>query len=161
MTFFEPSDAYIKWLGKYTNLRITIDCGSGDGDLVRKLLKEGVKALGIEPFWVSRACYNPMLPVLASTVQRCKTIKDKECLILIARPDHSGWVSWVAHNAHPKSEILYISKPSNCEVDLEGWKLIQLETPPCNEEQTYRIARECGRPIVSSIHSLVDCLGPL
>lgn len=160
MVFFNATNLFVQWLKDRANGRMIFDCGSGDGDLLRKLINAKVKAVGIEPFWGDRTAFDPCLPVIPTTVQRCSLIRSTEALIVIARPDHSGWTYWVAHNAHPQSEILYIGKPENLEVDMDGWTMEVMDSPSCEEELVYRVDRQ-QQPSTFNSLELCDCLGAL
>jgi hypothetical protein len=65
----------------------------------------------------------------------------KPGLIIMARPDHGGWVEKVVRWAHRDSEILYITKPENIDVDLPGFKLKVVDAPECNCEQVFQVDR--------------------
>jgi hypothetical protein len=160
MVFFEATAPFVRWLKKRAAGRIIFDCGSGDGDLLRKLLAVKAKAVGIEPFWADCPAFDPRLPVMPTTVQRCSLFHYTTALVVIARPDHSGWASWVFHNARPESEILYIGKPDNLETDTDGWTTEVLDSPQCNEELVYRIDRQ-HKPAENMVFNMCDCVGVL
>lgn len=141
MIFFEPTPQFVDWLVEYAAGRMIFDVGCGDGYLLRLLVGRGQKALGIEPFWYEKEGFDIKLPVMPMAVQSCSVIRRSPGLVIIARPDHGGWVEWVPHNAHPDSEVLYISKPSNAEVDFGGYELVKLKAPRCPVEAVYRIDR--------------------
>ena len=109
MMFFEPTAEFIQWLVARANKRIIYDCGSGDGHLLRLLLAKHQRAMGIEPYWDMKDTYDPLLPVLPMRVQHVSALREYPGLIVIARPDHGGWVNELIDLAHRDSEILYIS----------------------------------------------------
>lgn len=158
--FFDPSPSFCEWLKKYANRRFILDCGSGDGQLLRGLLAIKQPCLGIEPFWVGRSCYDPELPVIPTTVQRYRPLRTKNSyLIVMARPDHSGWTHWLLKHAHAKSEVLYIGKPDNLYLDVGDWPVAPLVTPACAEEQVWRVERRTPPADLGPVLEGVDCLG--
>jgi hypothetical protein len=140
--FFKPSNKFVAWLIGYAGDRIIYDCGCGDAHLLRLLLDGGAKAMGIELLWAAREGYDPMLPVLPLGVDRCSGIREHAALIIIARPDHGGWAAGIESFAHPDSEILYISKPENVQVDFPLHDLQLVKSPACPVEKVYRVTRK-------------------
>lgn len=164
MCFFKPTTLFADWLLDYARDRIVYDCGCGDGVLLSMLVARKCKAIGVEPFWAGRVTRSAInLPVMPVTVQRCRLLRTHRGLILIARPDHSGWCEWLCHHAHPDSEVLYIGKPENTDVDLPDWGLDVVDAPECAEEVVYRVDR-INRPRYDAsldVLSEVDCLGAI
>ncbi len=127
MIFFRPTKKFITWLKKYTNDRLIIDVGSGEGYFLHVLNENKIKAIGIEP-------YGPMIPdpnrhhptptnVLPVLAQGCTLVTLREnSLIIIARPCHNNFCYETIKAKHPSSEVLYISKKENIELDLDDLK---------------------------------------
>lgn len=147
MIFFEPTPQFITWLVKHADKRVIYDCGSGEAHLLKLLIASRQRVIGIEPYWDIKEAYDPQLPVIPMCVQETSMLRKHTGLIVIARPDHSGWVEWIVENAHPESEILYISKPSNLEVDLPNSKYLQLKCPVCPVENVYQVQRDPSRKL--------------
>jgi hypothetical protein len=123
MIFFRPTKEFLLWLKKYTNNRLIIDVGCGEGYFLHLLNKSKIKAIGIEP-------YSPMIPdpsrthptptnILPVFAQGSPLITlGENNLILIARPCHSNFCYETILAKHPSSEVLYIGKKENIELDL-------------------------------------------
>lgn len=143
MVFFKPSDEYIDWLVARAAGRLIFDLGSGDGHLTRLLVAKKQPTCGVEPYWYGRDTYDPRLPVIQKPVQICGLLSKFQALVVMARPDHGGWVDWVARYVHPESECLYITRTSNAltGVDLPYETLTELDTPYCTYERTYLVDR--------------------
>ena len=123
MIFFRPNKKFMSWLKKYTNNRLIIDVGCGEGYFLHLLNKAKMKAIGIEP-------YNPLIPdpsrthpaptnVIPVLAQSSPLITVREdSLIIIARPCHSNFCYETIQARHPSSEVLYVGKKENIELDL-------------------------------------------
>lgn len=60
-------------------------------------------------------------------------LKDKSCLLIAARPDHSGWIRDVIGNK--ETELLYIGLRKNIDIDIpNNVKFKILNTPELKEE---------------------------
>lgn len=161
LTFFEPSDEFMVWLKRHVGDRVVYDIGSGEAHLLKLMLAAGVKAVGIEPHWDLKDAYDPLLPVLPMHAHRCNALRTHAGVIVIARPDHSGWVDGVVRNAHPDSEVLYISKPCNVRVDLDldDFGVEELTTPECDVERVYRVRPRADGPPVSRRSAYAEIMG--
>ena len=60
---------------------------------------------------------NRVLPV---EVHRCWLVRATATLIVVCRPDHSGWVRNIAAYMHQQSVLLYVGLRRNVEIDLPG-----------------------------------------
>ena len=141
MIFFNPTDAFIDWLISYAKGRIIIDLGSGEGYLIHLLNQRKVNCIGIEPYGAlitenkaSYSEYNFPTPsnIIGITAQLFLKDKKNNCLLVCARPDHSGWVSEVIKEA--TDEILYIGLKKNVTTDLGDSLFKILRTPELKEE---------------------------
>lgn len=143
MVFFEPSEAFVAWLAAHAAGRVVVDCGCGDGDLLRRLLARGVKAIGVDPWWALKDGFDPRLQVLPLPAQKAGFIHSHPAVLVVARPDHGGWVDELVDHAHPGSEILYVGKPCNVREDLVDREVEEVvDAPPCLVERVYRVVRD-------------------
>jgi SAM-dependent methyltransferase len=124
MIFFRPNKKFMLWLKKYAKGRLILDVGCGEGYFLHLLNKAKIKAIGIEPYDPvipdpSRAHPTPtnVIPVLAQGSPLITAGKNN--LIIIARPCHSNFCYETIKAKHPSSEVLYIGKKENIELDLE------------------------------------------
>ncbi len=136
MIFFSPTPAMLKYIVQRAGKRPVFDIGSGEGHLLRLLIKHKCKALGIEPMWSVLDAFDPRLPVLPMEGQRATVLQPHAGLCIFARPCHSGFVEEVIKVIHPDSEILYISKPINVEEDLPTYS---------KAKQVHKIPRFTGK----------------
>lgn len=144
--FFDPEDSFIAWLKKYARGRIIWDVGCGEGALLRRLWKAGVKAIGVEPYptW-------DLTPNNLDLIQRILPFKAEECsglhraenaLILFCRPCHSGFVGKTLGKLHRSSTVLYVSKPENLRLDVPRcYGVRKLKAPGCVEESVWKVLR--------------------
>ena len=144
MKFFEPSGDFLDWLAKYAAGRCVYDVGCGEGHITIALQARSVKCLGIDMFrqddYIEKGLFNK---IIVMDAERCSFLKEREGLIIFCRPCHSGFVERIIQTCHPQSEVLYISKPENLEVDLPNCKYLKLdvETGAKEGEQVYRVGR--------------------
>lgn len=143
-TFFAPEDSFIRWMKTYAGNRLVVDIGCGNGSLVRRLKEVGVKVLGIDPAFEYTndnidltSCMMPMEAQNTSLVSSPKI----PSLFIFCRPCHNGFVEEVVKVIPPEFEILYFSKPENVEVDLPGYKVVEMEVPGLNVEKCYNVTR--------------------
>jgi SAM-dependent methyltransferase len=124
MTFFRPTNEFVKWLKEYAGDRIVVDVGCGIGEALYHYRKAGIRACGVEPRFDSMNAFVRM--ELSSAVQRkpAQTASflhdgDYARLAVLARPCHGGLTERVAGCIQRKdTELLYISKPRNLEQDV-------------------------------------------
>lgn len=166
MRFFEPSDRFIRWLAKYADGRVTIDCGCGEGHVLKALREAGVKAMGIDPEIDPERNFKYGLTsaIFPGYAQECKLVRRPNVLALFCRPCHSGFVGETFDVLHESSEALYISKPSNLLLDLGDFETEEVESPPCKKERVYRIVRrirESPKSHYATLNDLQDVIGDL
>jgi hypothetical protein len=125
--FFIPDVAFVKWLIKYANGRLMIDCGAGTGYLTALITKLGGKCIAIEPmytmerkmFWVKQRIHFHVFYEKSETASIIKTAPDNKALLLFARPCHSSFVyDTIQNNMNEGMEALYIGHKHNHEDDL-------------------------------------------
>ncbi len=142
--FFEPTDTYLAWLKKYADGRPVVELGCGDGYFTFRMRELGIKAMGIDPF--KEAEYldpTSFMPICAS---RCHMLTEHPCLLIAARPDHSGWVTNVPFQMHKDAELLYIGLQRNVENDLHSLSFREVETPDVNGHVTLSLHKHNGNP---------------
>ena len=123
MIFFRPNKKFMSWLKKYTNNRLIVDVGCGEGYFLHLLNKAKMKAIGIDPYttllpdpYRTHPTPTNILPVHAQS-SPLVTMRENS-LIIIARPCHSNFCYETILAKHPSSEVLYIGKKENIELDL-------------------------------------------
>jgi hypothetical protein len=145
MRFFEPTAQYIMWIKKYAAGRPVVELGCGDGYFTSKMREACVKAMGIDPYKEGEFLdHTSFMPVRAS---QCRIVTDHPCLLIAARPDHSGWVTNVPFQMHEDSELLYIGLPENVDNDLVGeLSFEEVEAPNIEGHVTLSIKKHEGHP---------------
>ena len=144
MRFFEPTDTYLAWLKKYAEGRPVVELGCGDGYFTFRMRELGIKAMGIDPFKDTEYLdHTSFMPICAS---QCGIVKDNACLLISARPDHSGWVTNVPYQMHKDAELLYIGLPRNVENDLWTLSFEEVETPEVEGHITLSLHKHQGNP---------------
>ncbi len=115
---FRPKPVFLKWLGNYIGERFTVECGAGQCKFTEAMHGVGIKALAIEPRpapGVAARCHNFLFPM---TVQRSASfIKDAE-VVIVARPDHSGWFADLCNLVPDRAELIYIGLEKNLDIDI-------------------------------------------
>lgn len=145
MIWFNPTDAWLKWLTKTIGMRVLLEIGCGKrAPLLRRLIALGQRNLiGFDPqldldtigFLMAANCHG-----LALEAERLERILAIEAVVLFARPSHDGLVSNVLPLLHAKSLILYVSKPENVQLDVPAWVTAKrLKAPKLSAETTYQL----------------------
>jgi hypothetical protein len=130
MRFFNPNKNFWKWAATLDKNKVIIECGCGDGDLVREMRAEKMKAIGIDPRY---SLLNEPLPmelisaIIPMEAERAPLIKTLESNILVCRPCHSGFPREVARIKHAKSDMYYIGFEKNLAIDLRDIKIKQIK----------------------------------
>jgi hypothetical protein len=120
MQFYKPHPWFLDRLVELAGGRLVIECGCGEGHLLKALLDLGVDAYGLELFPrgdlpISSPLMGRILPVDALECQML--LKAKDALIIVARPNHSGWFQRLLEVADPSCDILYIGLRKNVACD--------------------------------------------
>lgn len=123
MRFFKPTAAFWNWLTDHSG-RPVIDCGCGDGELVREIRGKGMNAVGVDPRYV---LFDEPIPedltnaILPLPVEQAGELLGKHSLALCCRPCHNGFPETVATIKHPGCLLFYIGFPKNLDCDLGDW----------------------------------------
>jgi len=118
VTHFEPTDAFLDWFVDHVAGRFTIEVGAGQCKFSKALIHRGVKVMAVEPRptpEVSKECSNFLLPL---QVSRAHLVRSPGIVVVVARPDHSGWFSELVHMVSPESELIYIGLEKNFDLDI-------------------------------------------
>lgn len=142
MRFFTPLPNFIPWLKREyeRNKRPIIDCGCGDGDLVREMRAANLPALGIDPRY---DIFNERVPMdLASAIvtmeaHQFSMVQSTPSILLVCRPCHSGFPAQIHQDKCSRSELYYIGFEKNIEFDLAGANVNLILMDPVGEEDEY------------------------
>lgn len=122
MRFFEPKAKFWNWLTDFAGLTI-VDCGCGDGDLLRELLNRGYsRAVGVDPRFVMFDLPIPqdlmaaIIPVEAQSLPGLFRAAD---VVLCCRPCHSGFPAEVMHIIGENTQFLYVGFEHNLDRDVD------------------------------------------
>ena len=117
-THFEPPASFLDWFAGYVGGRLTIEVGAGQCEFSKALYRRGVKVMAVEPRpspEVARECSNFLLPM---PVERVEAVRNHGIVVVVARPDHSGWFAELADMVSPESELIYIGLEENLALDI-------------------------------------------
>jgi hypothetical protein len=117
-THFEPNDDFLDWFASYVAGRFTIEAGAGQCEFSKALIQLGVKVMAVEPRpspEVLRGSSNFLLPC---RIQACTLVQNPGIVVVVARPDHSGWFAELADMVSPESELIYIGLDKNYDLDI-------------------------------------------
>jgi hypothetical protein len=118
VTHFYPRAGFCNRLVDHINGRITIEVGAGQCKFAKMLASRGVKILAVEPRAtneVRKECMNFLLP---RTAENVPLLKQSGLVVLVARPDHSGWLRDIFPLIHKESEFIYIGLEENLHLDI-------------------------------------------
>jgi hypothetical protein len=105
------------------NRRMIVDCGCGDGDLVRELRAKDITAMGVDHRYellnesIPADLFNAILPIC---IEDSALIKDKQCVLIVCRPCHSGFPANINEFRADDVPFYYIGFEKNLEDDLHG-----------------------------------------
>lgn len=123
MRFFTPRPTFIPWLAeqsKKLGLPV-IECGSGDGDLLREMANAKIVSMGIEARygWLNEDIPLDLVNrVFPMEVERCRILTDLPAIVLVCRPCHGPWVDHINARRSLKSVFYYVGFKKNHRVDL-------------------------------------------
>lgn len=139
--FFVPTDEFADWLVSYAGTRLVFEPGCGECDLLRALRDRGCRAFGADPYrGVPRDLISSFIPLRAET---SKVTSTHDMLIVVARPDHSGWFAEVLEKIHETSEVLYIGYERNLIYDIPvEFNATQVDAPQVGRHRVWRIERQ-------------------
>lgn len=140
--FFDPSSQFVEWFREYAGGRLVIDVGCGSGLFIARLHDRQVKAIGVDPRWADERHPHLSNAILPFYAEECELLhRSEHALITFCRPCHDGFVGRTLPLLQPSSEVLYISKPENVELDLEGRAYEAIDAPELPVERVYRVIR--------------------
>jgi len=125
-THFKPAGGFLDWFLYTFQNDMIFEVGAGQCEFAAFLYTRGMKVLAIEPRpndKVVRQCASFLLPI---AMQKATVLRDCPAVVVVARPDHSGWVEKLLDIVHPQSRIVYIGLPENVDRDLPGRQLSKL-----------------------------------
>lgn len=137
--FFTPLPNFIPFLQRETkkNRRPIMDCGCGEGHLLRELREAKLPAVGIDPRF-EQMNYSPASDLIAiimgSEAENCSIIRNFPTLILTCRPCHNQFPVRVNEVRHHGSTQYYVGLDHNLEMDLMGCKTRLALKAPVGEE---------------------------
>ena len=118
VTHFEPTDDFLGWFADHVAERFTIEVGAGQCKFSKALIQLGAKVLAVEPRpapEVLKECSNFLLSL---PIERVRIVRNPGIVVVVARPDHSGWFSDLADMVSPESELIYIGLEKNFDLDI-------------------------------------------
>lgn len=138
---FEPTPKFMTWWVKYVGDQFVFELGAGMCDFTKLMHDGGLKVLAIEPRAndaVRRECISCLLPL---SIGRATVLAKTPAIVVVARPDHSGWVETIPSLLHPDSEFIYIGLSENFARDLGCWDWeVLYQDAGADGEQVLRIS---------------------
>jgi hypothetical protein len=123
--FFTPKNNFWDWLKETAaNYKLVVDCGCGDGDLIKEMTQNKIRCLGIDPRF---AIFDIPVPhdlcnqILVEEAQDCVFVQENMgCMLLACRPCHSGFPGLINDNRHKANPFFYVGFENNLKRDLDG-----------------------------------------
>lgn len=118
---FEPTPDFMVWWVKYVGDQFVFELGAGMCNFTKLMHTSGLKVLAIEPRAndaVRQECISCLLPL---PIGRATVLGQTPAIVVVARPDHTGWVETIPSLLHIGSEFIYIGLPENFDQDLGYW----------------------------------------
>ena len=79
--------------------------------------------------------------LLPLPISRAVCLGERQAIVVVARPDHSGWVETIPQHIHEDSEFIYIGLPENFDRDLGDWdREVLYRGAGADDEQVLRIS---------------------
>lgn len=142
-THFEPTPEFLDWFADKMQDEHIFEVGAGQCKFSEALVNRGVRVMAIEPRVSDETlqrCSNFVLPM---AMQKVSVIRECPVVIVVARPDHSGWFRNLLDIAHPQSRIIYIGLDKNLRIDIPD--TVTLKTLYVNagedDENVYEVIR--------------------
>jgi len=142
-THFEPTPEFLDWFASKLQQDHVFEVGAGQCKFSEALIERGVRVMAIEPRVsdeTMRRCANFVLPM---AMQKVTVIRECPVVIVVARPDHSGWFKILLDIAHAQSRIIYIGLDENLLIDIPD--TVTLKTLYVNagedDENVYEVIR--------------------
>lgn len=144
MRFFKPNHNFWSWIMTFSTRRI-VDVGCGDGDLVREMMKAGLRPVGIDPRYIifdmeiPKDLFSLIVPLAADSVPE---MYQEDNVILCCRPCHNGFPADVVAMKAPTADFFYIGFEKNLDVDVGNEFFRHLVEQDVGEdgENIYRIS---------------------
>ena len=143
MRFFHPNEVFWKWIEEESKkYKFVIDCGCGEGHLVKEINERNIKCLGIDPRYllfdeIPKNLYNRILPASA---EDSHFILEKDVLLLVCRPCHNGFPALINDKRNKTNSFYYIGFEKNFEFDLEEDPKLILENVGEDGENLYKVS---------------------
>ena len=105
MTHFYPTPEFLAAVEEHRQGRPVIDVGAGEGELTRALMQRKVPVVAVDIF----PRFQPTIPL---PIHRVGLARNLPALLVVARPDHGGWVREIPGFIHrstlktPKPEVM-------------------------------------------------------
>lgn len=116
---FHPTEQFLQWWKDYCGDNLVFELGAGRCAFAKAATDLGVKTIAIEPRVsddVLMAFHNFVLPL---PFERANFLSEKPSIVVVARPDHSGWVQTIPDYIHPESQLIYIGLSQNFNLDFD------------------------------------------
>lgn len=117
---FYANDAFLDWWVSYVGDKMVFEVGAGCCDFAKAMIDRKIKVMAIEPRPnpdIARECASFLLPL---SVYRIPLMATYPGIVVVARPDHSGWVYSIPSLIHPDSLFIYIGLEKNFHIDLDS-----------------------------------------
>lgn len=127
MRFFKPRPGFWTWVEQFKGKTI-VDCGCGDGALVKEMLGRSLHAIGVDPRFFSDHYHvtsagkhvewdlaSKIIPLMASQVRE---LWQSAAIILCCRPCHNGFPGEVVEMMGDAAEFYYIGFAKNLDADI-------------------------------------------
>lgn len=134
MRFLQYEPQFLDWLIIYANDRLIYDIGCGEGFLTTDLLDKGANAVGMdirEVVLMENRIKYPNRFLCGPNIGDCLTSKllqlGGKSVYVLGRPCHGQWIEKLIKRV--SGPVIYISRRSYLEEDLEGFKPTELTVP--------------------------------
>jgi len=144
MVFFEPSGVFVDWLVRLAGRREVVDCGCGTGELVRRVVEAGGKAIGLDVADREGQVVD-VVPIDATAFPFTS-----RHVAVLARPSRGEWIREVIEKAHEAgADVVYVGLPKHHAEDvgdLEGVECVMTDAGRDGESvYLLRGGREMGK----------------
>ena len=144
MTHFYPKPKFFVAVQKSLDsngLRIVFEAGCGECKNFAGYDRQCIKHLGCDPWFDPLADFSLANRVMPLPVHRCSIVKSNPMLIVVCRPDHSGWVRNIVQYMHAESVLLYVGLKQNVPIDLPDVEFVVGDSGLGRDGETAYIAR--------------------
>lgn len=143
MRFFKPLPSFWEWIIPLSFRKIVVDIGCGNGDLLREMHEQQIKAFGIDIRYELFDTLPPrdlMSSILPFSVERAVqyeiiTLGEDQLIRIVCRPSHGGFIRDIPRPYY------YIGLERNLDQDFEYEDSVKFLLPNVGEdgENLYRI----------------------